>query len=357
MRREIKRVALDLLRSAGVFDFVANSSWRQNRLLILCYHGISLEDEHLWRPQLYMPQELLEKRLEALRAMRCSVLPLGEALERLRSCNLPPRSVAITFDDGTYDFYKKAYPLLKKHDFPVTVYQTTYYTDHEMPVFNLICSYLLWKRRGERSFEARDLGVSGYPGLFESMDLRTELGRHRIVRGLIDFSERENLTGRQKNDLAGRLAAALDLDYAQVVAKRILQLMNPREVAEIGTNGVDVQLHSHRHRTPDVEVFFRREITDNRERIRALTGREASHFCYPSGVHRKKFMVWLRMEDVVSATTCDPGIANRHDNPYLLPRYVDTGRSQLEFESWLCGVGCLVALRKAAPQRYILPED
>ena len=125
MVRKIKRVTLDLLRGGGVFELVANGKWRQNRLLILCYHGTSLEDEHLWRPALYMSPEVLGQRLDALRAMRCAVLPLDEALTRLRSRDLPPRSVAITVDDGTYDFYKQAYPLLKKYDFPVTVYQTT----------------------------------------------------------------------------------------------------------------------------------------------------------------------------------------------------------------------------------------
>jgi hypothetical protein len=226
MRRKLKLASLDLIKRAGLFERVANSHWRQQRLLILCYHGISLEDEHLWRPFLYIQPALLEKRLEALHAMRCTVLPLAEALSRLQSADLPPRSVAITFDDGTFDFYKQAYPRLKQRGFPVTVYQTTYYTDHQMPVFNLICSYMLWKRRLERSIDARDLGLS------ESMDLRTELGRHRFVRGLIDLSERENLTGRQKNDLAARLAAILGIDYAQLVSRRILQLMNPQELAE-----------------------------------------------------------------------------------------------------------------------------
>ena len=334
-----------------MFDLVASSSWRRERLLILCYHGISLEDEHLWRPQLYMQVELLEKRLEALRDQRCSVLPLGEALTRLRSRDLPPRSVAITFDDGTYDFYKQAYPLLKRYGFPVTVYQTTYYTDHELPIFNLTCSYLLWKRRGERLEAAPDLGIA------EPMDLRTELGRHKVVRSLIDLSERENLSGGQKNDLAGRLAVVLGIDYAALAAKRILQLMNAQEVAEIGKKGVDVQLHSHRHRTPEQEDAFRREISENRQRIRTLTGREATHFCYPSGVYREEFPGWLEKENVVSATTCDAGLVDRRENPYLLPRFVDTsGRSELEFESWLSGVGSVVALRKAAAQRYT-PEE
>ena len=352
MLREIKLAALGLLRSAGAFALIANSQWRRERLLILCYHGISLEDEHQWRPGLYMQAALLEQRLETLRAMHCSVLPLGEALTRLRSRDLPSRSVAITFDDGTHDFYKQAYPLLKKHNYPVTVYQTTYYTDHEIPIFNLTCSYMLWKRRGVRFSGAKELGLS------EPLDLTNELGRHRIVRTLIERSERENLTGLQKNEIARRLADSLGFDYPAFAAKRMLQLMNAQEVAEVARHGVDVQLHSHRHRTPEDESLFRREITENRERIRAMTGREAIHFCYPSGVYRQELFGWLRNENVVSATTCDAGLAGCDDNPFLLPRFVDTtGRSQTEFESWLSGVGSLVAVRKAASQTYVVPED
>ena len=64
--------------------------------------------------------------------------------------------MSITFDDGTYDFYKQAYPIVKRYGFPVTVYQTTYYSDRGLPVFNLICSYLLWKRRGTVSLMAEN---------------------------------------------------------------------------------------------------------------------------------------------------------------------------------------------------------
>jgi peptidoglycan/xylan/chitin deacetylase (PgdA/CDA1 family) len=352
MLREMKLATLDLLKGAGVFELVANSRWRRERLLILCYHGVSLEDEHLWRPFLYLSTTQLAKRLEALCNMRCSVLPLGEALNRLRVRDLPPRSVALTFDDGTYDFYKQAYPLLKQHGFPVTVYQTTYYSDHALPVFNLMCSYLLWKRREKQAIDARGLGLSG------SMDVRTELGRHRVVRGLIDLSERENLNAGQKNEIARRLAEILEIDYSVLLQKRILQLMNEQELADIVANGVDVQLHTHRHRTPDEEQPFRREVVENRDRIRIVTGKEAAHFCYPSGVYQKQFFGWLEKENIASATTCDAGLATRNGNRYLIPRLVDTsGRTQLEFDSWVSGVGALISVRKLAPQRYVLPKD
>jgi len=352
MIRKAKLAALRALKSTAAFDSIADSRWRRQRLLILCYHGISIDDEHLWRPQLYMPAEKIDQRLASLCALRCSVLPLGEALTRLRVGDLPPRSVAITFDDGTFDFYEKAYPLLKKYRLPATVYQSTYYSDHPLPVFNLFCSYLLWKRRGKKLPAMRDLGFS------ELMDLQTERTRHRVVRALIEFSERERLTGREKDELAQKLAQALAIDYTAIVGKRILHLMEGKEIAEIARNGIDVQLHTHRHRTPEEESAFRREVIDNRERVESLTGKRPDHFCYPAGVHRQAFVEWLMKEDVASAVTCDVGLAERGSNPYLLPRFVDTsGRTQLEFESWISGVGSLLALRKASRQRYAPAAD
>jgi peptidoglycan/xylan/chitin deacetylase (PgdA/CDA1 family) len=348
---ELKRSVLRILKGAGVFEVVADSRWRRNRLLILCYHGTSLEDEHLWRPGLYMEPALLDRRLASLKQGRYSVVPLGEGLKRLRDGTLPARSVAITFDDGTYDFYQQAYPLLKKYSFPSTVYQTTYYMEYERPVFSLICSYILWKKRGMVIPDGRELGLDA------PLDLRTEAGRHKVVRGLIDRADREQMTGRDKDALAAQLAQFLQIDYEALVSKRVLQMMNRREVEEIANNGVDVQLHTHRHRTPDDETLFRREVQDNRERLTKITKGVPVHFCYPSGVYKTQFLDWLAKENVVSATTCDGGLATRNSENLLIPRYIDNQyRTPIDFESWLSGIGELLAFRRAASQKYIVRE-
>jgi peptidoglycan/xylan/chitin deacetylase (PgdA/CDA1 family) len=295
-----------------------------------------------------MDPRLLEQRFEMLKRGRYSVLPLGTGLERLQAGTLPPRSVAITFDDGTYDFYRQAYPLLKQYGFPVSVYQTTYYVDYQRPVYNLICSYMLWKSRGKLIPDGRALGLT------DPLDLRTEAGRHRVVHGLVELAKREDMTGRQKDGLAARLARLLEMDYEALVAKRILHMMNAQELQEIARNGVDVQLHTHRHRTPENEELFRREIRDNRERIRALVSSTPVHFCYPSGVYRSTFFEWLAKEQVVSATTCDVGLVSRRSHSLLIPRFVDNRyRTPIEFESWLSGVGDFLAFRRAASQKYI----
>lgn len=352
MQKYIRRTALQVLRGAGVFRLVRNSQWRQQRLLILCYHGIAQEDEHEWRPGLYMHPRVLEQRLQILKDGRYNVVGLGDGLQSLRERRLPPRSVAITFDDGCYDFYSQAYPLLKRFGFPVTVYQTTYYSDYQKPIFNLTCSYLLWQRRGALVEKGAELGLD------QPMDLRTEASRHQIVLKLVKRSEAEGLTGAQKNEIAAKLAILLGVDYERMATKRILHLMTAGEIAELAHAGVDFQLHTHRHRTPEDEASFKKEIEDNRERLHEILGKDAAHFCYPSGVYKASFLGWLKEEKVISATTCDAGLVSRESDPLLLPRLVDTSaRSGLEFESWLNGVGSMLAMRKAASQRYIPHQD
>ena len=178
-----------------------------------------------------------------------------------------------------------------------------------------------------------------------------------MVRGLIGLAEREDMSGRQKDELAARLARVLGLDYDALVEKRIVQLMNARELKEVASNGVDIQLHTHRHRTPEDENLFRQEIRDNRERIQALVSSTSVHFCYPSGVYRPEFFSWLAKEQVVSATTCDSGLASRQSESLLIPRYIDNQfRTAVDFESWISGVGDLLALRRAATQGYVPVE-
>ena len=138
--RRVKQGVLTALATAGVLRRVADSSWRRRRLLILCYHGISVDREHEWRPRLYMTADQLRSRLELIRDGGYRVLPLIEAIWRLRKGRLPPRSVVLTFDDGGYDFYARALPVLQEFGFASTVYLSTYYCIKRAPIFPLMCS-------------------------------------------------------------------------------------------------------------------------------------------------------------------------------------------------------------------------
>jgi len=244
MLRDVKLATVRMMKSAGVLEKVRDSRWRRERLLILCYHAVSIADEHEWRPDLCMSPAVLRGRFEALRRGGYQILPLGEAVTRLYKKDLPPRSVVLTFDDGGYDFYKQAAPLLREFGYPATVYQTTFYSDYPKPVFRIAFSYLLWKCRGQVLQPDPSLGVT------QPTELRNEGARERIAAALFAHCDREHLTGEQRNELLQRLAKSLGVDYAEFEASRLLQLMRPGEIAEMSAAGFDIQLHSHNHRTP-----------------------------------------------------------------------------------------------------------
>jgi len=137
-------------------------------------------------------------------------------------------------------------------------------------------------------------------------------------------------------------------DYDALLERRIMHNLSADEVRQLAADGVDVQLHTHRHRTPRDRHLFLREIEDNRASIQAMTGHKASHFCYPSGVYDPMFLPWLTEAGVVSATTCEAGFAARSSNPLLLPRFLDSeSLSEIEFESWLTGMSLAIPRRRA----------
>jgi peptidoglycan/xylan/chitin deacetylase (PgdA/CDA1 family) len=342
--KKVKIALLSIARRAGVVQLCLNSRWRQQKLLILCYHGTSLADEHLWDPSLYVDRSFLTKRLAYLRQKRCSVLPLTEALERLFNDDLPPRSVCLTYDDGTYDFYSVALPILAEFDYPVTLYLTTYYCYYNKPVFDPMCSYLLWKGRGQTlrlpEVFSREISLS------ENMVTET-------ARGIKDFAIGNGLSGSDKNLLLAKLAMALGINYESICSSRLLHLMTPEEAATAARRGVDVQLHTHRHRVYDSRSRFEQEIEDNRRHIERIATNPVKHFCYPGGFYLPVFPQWLREAGVVSATTCEQGLATRQSDPLLLPRLIDTSSLSVEeFSGWISGLASLLPKRP-----YEMNED
>jgi len=287
-----------------------------------------------------MRHAVLRRRLELIREARCHVLPLDEAVRRMYAATLPPRSVVLTFDDGTYDFYAHAFPIIESFGFPATVYLTTYYAEFNRPVYDAMVSYLLWKARGRVLRWPDVLGGTGQIAL-------TEDGRHLAMQRLNRFPVEWRLSGRDKDALLARLAELLGIDYDAILGRRLLHLMSLREAGDLARRGLDLQLHTHRHRVSFDAAIFEREIQENRERLRGLRASEPTHFCYPGGVHRAEFLQWLRGSNIVSATTCEPGMASRRHDRLRLPRYIDTSKhTDAEFRAWLTGVAALFPRRR-----------
>jgi peptidoglycan/xylan/chitin deacetylase (PgdA/CDA1 family) len=336
--RQAKLAVLRLTAATGLSRWLAGSRWRQQRLLILCYHGISRYDEHEWDPSLYMTPAQLRRRMKLLQEEDCNVLPLGEAIGRLRGHSLPPRAVALTFDDGFHDFYSAAYPVIESFGFPVTLYLSTYYVEYNRPVFDVMCSYLLWKGRARQILQ--------WPEVLPASFVLDTAGRQAATGLIREFASSRQLSAQQKDQLLQRLAERLAVDYEELCRRRLMHLITREEAAALAARGVGLEYHTHRHRVySDREQMFA-ELRDNRMRLETYTSRSPEHFCYPSGLFFPELVESLAAYGMHSATTCLPGICSRRTHPLLLPRLVDTGgMSELEFRSWLAGVASLFPKR------------
>lgn len=337
----LKRSLLRLAHPTGINHLVGASSWRKRQLLILCYHSVALADEAEWDGSLYCTPDFLRRRFELLREHRCTVLPLREALQHLRAGTLPPRSVVLTFDDGTVDFPHVVVPILREFGYPATVYPSTYYCDRHQPVWTVALQYLLWRGRALPHVDlSAVLPTDGVVTLGSDQALAQATRRIR--------SRAESLDTDGKHAVLRAVAAAVQVDFDDFVARRLFQLMTSEEMAALPHDLVSVELHTHRHRTPNDRDGFRREIEENRRFIAERRGVTPSHFCYPSGQYRLRFLPWLRELAIVSATTCTPAFVQPDTELLLAPRFVDTmSTPEGVFRAWLSGVAALTPRRAA----------
>ena len=284
MLRQAKMGVLRAAEATGLSRLLSASAWRRHRLLILCYHGISKFDEHEWGGGYISPQTF-RRRMECLARDRYNVLPLSEALHRLRNGTLPDRAVVITFDDGFHDFFSVALPIVESFGYPVTLYLTTYYVEFNRPVFDPMCGYLLWKGRHGPPLE--------WPEVFPAPVALDDAGRQRANAAIQQFALSRKLSGREKDDLLARLAGRLGIDYQELCRNRVMHLITPEEARDVAARGVDLQYHTHRHRVYRGRERMFAELQDNRSRIAMFTSREPRHFCYTGGFYLPEYPEYL----------------------------------------------------------------
>jgi peptidoglycan/xylan/chitin deacetylase (PgdA/CDA1 family) len=88
---------------------------------ILCYHRVGPRANLM-----VMPRETFAAQMEYLAANHYNVIRLADLPDFLSGKRpLPPRAVAITFDDGHVSSYHYAYPILRKHGFAATFFLYT----------------------------------------------------------------------------------------------------------------------------------------------------------------------------------------------------------------------------------------
>ncbi len=325
MNARMKSLALRAFKALGLFRLAATLT--RHDLRILCYHGIAIDDEHRFRPGLFMRPETFRARMDWLEQQGYGVISLDEACRRHAAGERRPRQAVITIDDGWHGSFEVMAAELARRGYPATLYLCTFFFEHPVPIFNVALSYLFWKHRRPFRFSSDSALRPADSTANESWDERR---LSALARGFDSEQEQallEEVAGHFGEDLSlwrrSRKLHYLDRDSAQALPGM----------------GIDLELHTHTHRFPaDDKARATREIERNRAVIEALTGTRARHFCYPSGEYQPHQFAWLEALDVASATTTHNEVVKPGDNPLCLSRIVDSERYPLiEFEAEMTG--------------------
>jgi peptidoglycan/xylan/chitin deacetylase (PgdA/CDA1 family) len=297
---------------------------------------VSLEDEHLRFPTLFISLESFERRLKFL-TKHYRVVPLEEVVQQHRAGRIRPNQVVLTFDDGFYNFLGRAVPVLKKYGVPATVYVVTSDVASGEPAFNLLARDLILSTRRSSA-----LGLPHAPEV--RCDLSSVASRSALVTTVVDVLNATCVTAEQRLTFCRALADRLDVDIDARLRARIWDRLTPAEVRQVVDDGFDVQLHTHSHRNViSYRQEVRNEVRINRQALERFSGKASVHFCYPLGLWDRAVWSDLAAEGVESAVTTRNG-PNYPRTPALALRRYLTGEamSDLEFEFGLSGLRWLI---------------
>jgi peptidoglycan/xylan/chitin deacetylase (PgdA/CDA1 family) len=271
---------------------------------------------------------ILESQCRYLRK-HYQVISLGRLSQLLRNGDpLPDWSVVITVDDGHGSFYRYAYPVFAKFDFPVTVYLTTRPLDTRGWLwFDRVAYAFLTSRRQEVDLP-NPPSAEGVPSAagrtahssmpLGSKDQRLALAEQymELMKGVpnkyfsLCLKNLESSLGVQVPDEAPQEWAALSWDEVRLMA---------RDKVEFGAHSVTHPILTHLAGKAQIE----QEIRGSKDRIEAVLDRPISHFAFPNGQPQDisdQVLQVVRDTGFQTAVTTSCGQVHRGDNPYLLKR-------------------------------------
>jgi peptidoglycan/xylan/chitin deacetylase (PgdA/CDA1 family) len=288
---------------------------------VLIYHRI------LPAPDPLLPYEPDVRTFE--RTMRWvgetfNVMPLERAVQGLKEGRLPPRALAITFDDGYANNATLAAPMLGRLGLHATFFIATGYLDGGR-MFNDAVVEAVRRCRAE----VLDLQFLGL-GCFA---VATDGERRSAIGSILEAIKHRDENTRA--ELAERIA-----DVAGVRLPTDL-MMSSEQAAGLARSGFGLGAHTVSHPIlagKDYETAHR-EIVSGRKRLEDISGSRIGLFAYPNGRPDKDYVrataTLVRELGFDGAVSTSIGVAKVGSDPFQIPRFTPWDSRPLRFAAQL----------------------
>ena len=144
----LKNSTLKILKILGIFRLFRHLN--KHKIPVLCYHGVSIDDEHEFMPANYMTFQTFKSRIHFLQKSGYRIISLQDSLDMIKDKKIEKNCVVLTIDDGFTPIFDELIPFLNKNEIPITAYITSYKSKFEIPIFRLVAQYLFWKSKKKK---------------------------------------------------------------------------------------------------------------------------------------------------------------------------------------------------------------
>jgi len=287
------------------------------RLSILIYHRV------LAQPDPQSPgeedTETFDQQMSWLAAC-FRIIPLQEAVQKLRQGKLPPRTACITFDDGYADNAKIALPILQKYGISATFFVSTGFLDGGRMWNDTIIE--LVRQAPGAMLNLSKMGL----GQFE---ISTLPQREQAINILLDKLKYLPLKSRQ-------LKVEEMCTYTPAILPNDL-MMTSEQVKTLHDAGMEIGGHTVNHpilaRTED--VMARAEIANGKEILESIIRSPVRAFAYPNGKPGQDYLSdhvrMVRDLGFEAAVSTSHGAARNSSDLYQLPRFSPWDREKVRF--------------------------
>ena len=285
---------------------------RLQTLAVLTYHRVAEpDDEPALDPGLIsaVPTQFAEQMRYVADTGRA--VSLDDILAARRGeADLPAGAIAITFDDAYRDFAQHAWPALRAHGLPVTLFVPTGYPDRPERTF-------WWDRLHHALSETQRTDPIDSPA--GPLALDTQAARRAAFKAL-----RDHLKGIEDSEaraVVDRLAEELE------APPPVHAILGWDELRRLADEGVTMAPHTRTHAFLDqVPVGqVREEVAGSRDDLHRELGAAPPAFAFPAGQHSDQAVEILREEDFEVAFTTGRGVNDLRSPDWLRLRRINVG--------------------------------
>ncbi len=295
---------------------VLSPAGKRASLLVLIYHRVPAQPDPL------LPSEPDALRFAAqmdLMASLFNVLPLTEAVAKLKDGSLPARAACITFDDGYTNNLEVALPILKARNLPATVFVSTGFIGGGR-MWNDTLIETVRAARDELNLSKFDLGV------YQLADTGARRAAIDALIGKLKYLEPTERLQRVDEIAA---YAGVELPNNLMMSEKQLQALHAAEI-EIGAHTIN---HPILTRLDDEKS--RAEILGGKRRLEEIIGTQVTSFAYPNGRpvqdYEERHVRLVRECGFATAVSTAWGAARRASDVLQIPRLAPWDQSATRF--------------------------